>query len=71
MDDPDRRLIETLWRSADDVRWASCTYRFDPGHAAAALAARGIRVSPSRARSSGILGLTHRIFEWADGGTRT
>ncbi|GEO82424.1 adenosylhomocysteinase [Pararhodospirillum oryzae] len=63
-------LIETLKALGADVRWASCNIYSTQDHAAAAIAAAG---TPVFARKGETLteywDYTHKIFEWADGGT--
>src|SRR5258706_16234866 len=63
-------LIETLAALGADVRWASCNIYSTQDHAAAAIAARGIPVFAVKGESlADYWDYTHRIFEWADGGT--
>src|SRR5918996_818976 len=63
-------LIETLKALEADIRWASCNIYSTQDHAAAAVAARGIPVFAYKGESlEEYWDYTHRIFEWADGGT--
>src|SRR4051812_20945986 len=63
-------LIETLKALGADVRWASCNIYSTQDHAAAAIAAAGIPVFAIKGESlEDYWDYTHRIFEWADGGT--
>ena len=63
-------LIETLADLGADIRWASCNIFSTQDHAAAAIAARGIPVFAYKGESlEDYWEYTHRIFEWADGGT--
>ena len=63
-------LIETLVRLGAEVRWASCNIFSTQDHAAAAIAAAGIPVFAYKGESlEEYWEFTHRIFEWADGGT--
>ena len=63
-------LIETLAALGADIRWASCNIFSTQDHAAAAIAARGIPVFAYKGESlQDYWQYTHRIFEWADGGT--
>ncbi len=63
-------LIETLAALGADIRWASCNIYSTQDHAAAALAAKGIPVFAYKGESlEEYWDYTHRIFEWADGGT--
>src|SRR5207249_692602 len=63
-------LIETLTALGADVRWASCNIFSTQDHAAAAIAAAGTPVFAVKGESlSDYWDYTHRIFEWADGGT--
>jgi adenosylhomocysteinase len=63
-------LIETLQALGAEVRWASCNIYSTQDHAAAAIAATG---TPVFAVKGELLDeywdYTHRIFEWADGGS--
>jgi adenosylhomocysteinase len=63
-------LIETLEALGADVRWASCNIYSTQDHAAAAIAADGTPVFAVKGESlEDYWDYTHRIFEWADGGT--
>ena len=63
-------LIETLKALGADVRWASCNIYSTQDHAAAAIAAAGIPVFAVKGETlEEYWEYTHRIFEWADGGT--
>ena len=63
-------LIETLKALGADVRWASCNIYSTQDHAAAAIAAAGTPVFAIKGESlTDYWEYTHRIFEWADGGT--
>ena len=63
-------LIETLKALGADVRWASCNIYSTQDHAAAAIAAAGTPVFAVKGESlKEYWDYTHRIFEWADGGT--
>jgi adenosylhomocysteinase len=63
-------LIETLKALGADLRWASCNIYSSQDHAAAAIAASGIPVFAVKGESLvDYWEYTHRIFEWADGGT--
>ncbi|MBM3600083.1 MAG: adenosylhomocysteinase [Alphaproteobacteria bacterium] len=63
-------LIETLKHLGADVRWASCNIYSTQDHAAAAIAAGGTPVFAYKGESlNEYWDFTHRIFEWADGGT--
>ena len=63
-------LIETLKALGADVRWASCNIYSTQDHAAAAIAAAGTPVFAIKGESlDDYWDYTHRIFEWADGGT--
>src|SRR5947199_6917698 len=63
-------LIETLKALGADVRWASCNIYSTQDHAAAAIAAGGTAVFAIKGESlEDYWEYTHRIFEWADGGT--
>jgi len=65
-------LIETLTALGADVRWASCNIYSTQDHAAAAVAAGGTPVFAVKGESlEDYWDYTHRIFEWADGGTPT
>ena len=63
-------LIETLVKLGAEVRWASCNIFSTQDHAAAAIAAAGVPVFAYKGESlTEYWEFTHRIFEWADGGT--
>ena len=63
-------LIETLKALGAEVRWASCNIFSTQDHAAAAIAAGGTPVFAVKGESLvDYWDYTHRIFEWADGGT--
>jgi adenosylhomocysteinase len=63
-------LIETLKALGADVRWASCNIYSTQDHAASAIAASGTPVFAIKGESlKDYWDYTHRIFEWADGGT--
>ena len=63
-------LIETLKHLGADIRWASCNIYSTQDHAAAAIAAAGIPVFAYKGENlTEYWDYTHRIFEWADGGT--
>ena len=63
-------LIETLKALGADVRWASCNIFSTQDHAAAAIAKGGTPVFAYKGESlDEYWEYTHRIFEWADGGT--
>ena len=63
-------LIETLQALGAAVRWASCNIFSTQDHAAAAIAAAGTAVFAWKGESLGdYWEYTHRIFEWADGGS--
>ena len=63
-------LIETLSALGADVRWASCNIYSTQDHAAAAIAETGVPVFATKGESlEEYWDYTHRIFEWADGGT--
>src|ERR1700704_4759467 len=63
-------LIETLQALGADVRWASCNIYSTQDHAAAAIAAANTPVFAVKGESlQDYWDYTHRIFEWADGGT--
>jgi adenosylhomocysteinase len=63
-------LIETLKALGADVRWASCNIYSTQDHAAAAIAAGGTPVFAYKGETlEEYWEFTHRIFEWADGGT--
>ncbi|MBX3119860.1 MAG: adenosylhomocysteinase [Fimbriimonadaceae bacterium] len=63
-------LIETLNALGAEVRWASCNIYSTQDHAAAAIAAGGTPVFAYKGETlDEYWAYTHRIFEWADGGT--
>src|SRR5438445_7902175 len=63
-------LIETLKALGADIRWASCNIYSTQDHAAAAIAAGGTPVFAIKGESlEDYWDYTHRIFEWADGGS--
>src|SRR5580693_562828 len=63
-------LIETLRALGADVRWASCNIYSTQDHAAAAIAATGTPVFAVKGENlKDYWDYTHRIFEWADGGS--
>jgi len=63
-------LIETLVALGAQVRWASCNIFSTQDHAAAAIAAAGVPVFAYKGENlEEYWEYTHRIFEWADGGT--
>jgi len=63
-------LIETLKALGADIRWASCNIYSTQDHAAAAIAATGTPVFAIKGESLvDYWDYTHRIFDWADGGT--
>ena len=63
-------LIETLTALGAAVCWASCNIFSTQDHAAAAIAASGVPVFARKGESLfDYWEYTHRIFEWADGGT--
>ncbi len=63
-------LIETLKALGADVRWASCNIYSTQDHAAAAIADGGTPVFAYKGEGlAEYWEFTHRIFEWADGGT--
>ena len=63
-------LIETLAALGADVRWASCNINSTQDHAAAAIADGGTPVFAVKGESlPEYWEYTHRIMEWADGGT--
>src|SRR5918997_2856855 len=63
-------LIETLKALGAEVRWASCNIFSTQDHAAAAIAYGGTPVFAKKGESlEEYWDYTHRIFEWADGGT--
>jgi len=63
-------LIETLVKLGAEVRWASCNIFSTQDHAAAAIAAAGVPVFAHKGESlEEYWEYTHRIMEWADGGS--
>ncbi len=63
-------LIETLVKLGAEVRWASCNIFSTQDHAAAAIANQGIPVYAFKGESlEEYWAYTHKIMEWADGGT--
>ncbi|MCB1762700.1 MAG: adenosylhomocysteinase [Gammaproteobacteria bacterium] len=63
-------LIETLTTLGAEVRWASCNIFSTQDHAAAAIAAEGVPVYAFKGETlEEYWAFTHKIFEWADGGT--
>src|ERR1700754_1525110 len=63
-------LIETLKALGAKVRWASCNIFSTQDQAAAAIAAAGTPVFAVKGESlEEYWDYTHKIFEWADGGT--
>jgi adenosylhomocysteinase len=65
-------LIETLKALGAEVRWASCNIYSTQDHAAAAIAASGTPVFAVKGETlKDYWDYTHRIFEWADGGSPT
>ena len=63
-------LIETLKALGADVRWASCNIYSTQDHAAAAIVEAGTPVFAYKGESlEEYWEFTHRIFDWADGGT--
>ena len=63
-------LIETLTALGAEVRWASCNIFSTQDHAAAAIAADNIPVYAYKGESlEEYWAYTHKIMEWADGGT--
>jgi adenosylhomocysteinase len=63
-------LIETLEALGADIRWASCNIYSTQDHAAAAIAAGGTPVYAYKGETlDEYWEFSHRIFEWADGGT--
>ena len=63
-------LIETLQALGAEVRWASCNIFSTQDHAAAAIAAASTPVFAYKGESlDEYWDFTHRIMEWADGGT--
>jgi len=63
-------LIETLQALGAGIRWASCNIYSTQDHAAAALAKKGTPIYAVKGETlAEYWDYTHRIFEWADGGT--
>ncbi|MBI5613131.1 MAG: adenosylhomocysteinase, partial [Gammaproteobacteria bacterium] len=63
-------LIETLRALGADIRWASCNIFSTQDHAASAIAASGTPVFAYKGETlEEYWDYTHKIFEWADGGT--
>ncbi|MCP4128006.1 MAG: adenosylhomocysteinase [Gammaproteobacteria bacterium] len=63
-------LIETLVKLGAEVRWASCNIFSTQDHAAAAIAAQSIPVYAYKGETlEEYWNYTHRIMEWADGGS--
>ena len=63
-------LIETLKALGAEVRWASCNIYSTQDHAAAAIAASGTPVFAVKGENlKDYWDYTHRIFEWAGGGS--
>src|SRR6478735_8519913 len=63
-------LIETLTALGAEVRWCSCNIFSTQDHAAAAIAAAGVPVFAFKGETlEEYWEFTHRILEWADGGT--
>ncbi|HEY7607809.1 MAG TPA: adenosylhomocysteinase [Alphaproteobacteria bacterium] len=63
-------LIETLQALGAGIRWASCNIYSTQDHAAAALAKTGTPIYAVKGETlDEYWDYTHRIFEWADGGT--
>ncbi len=63
-------LIETLRALGAEVRWASCNIFSTQDHAAAAIATEGVPVYAYKGESlEEYWEFTHKIMEWADGGT--
>ena len=63
-------LIRTLVKLGADVRWASCNIFSTQDHAAAAIADQDIPVFAFKGETlDEYWDFTHRIMEWADGGT--
>ncbi|MCP4142141.1 MAG: adenosylhomocysteinase [Chloroflexi bacterium] len=63
-------LIKTLTALGADVRWASCNIYSTQDHAAAAIADLDVPVFAYKGESlDEYWEYTHRIMEWADGGT--
>jgi adenosylhomocysteinase len=63
-------LIETLQALGAEIRWASCNIYSTQDHAAAAIAAKGTPVFAIKGEKLvDYWEYTHRILQWADGGT--
>ncbi|MGZ3457912.1 MAG: adenosylhomocysteinase [Archangium sp.] len=63
-------LIQTLEALGAEIRWASCNIYSTQDHAAAAIAASGTPVYAYKGETlEEYWEYTHRIFDWADGGT--
>src|SRR5262249_24464308 len=63
-------LIETLQALGAEIRWASCNIFSTQDHAAAAIAAKGTPVFAKKGETlEEYWDYTHRILQWADGGT--
>ncbi|MBI3704093.1 MAG: adenosylhomocysteinase [Rhizobiales bacterium] len=63
-------LIETLQALGADIRWASCNIYSTQDHAAAAVVKKGTPIFAVKGETlTEYWDYTHRIFEWADGGT--
>ncbi len=63
-------LIETLTALGAEVRWASCNIYSTQDHAAAAIAADSVPVFAFKGETlTEYWDYTHRIMQWADGGT--
>jgi adenosylhomocysteinase len=63
-------LIETLQALGAEIRWASCNIFSTQDHAAAAIAAKGTPVFAKKGETLvEYWDYTHRILQWADGGT--
>jgi adenosylhomocysteinase len=63
-------LIQTLEAIGAEIRWASCNIFSTQDHAAAAIAANGTPVFAYKGETlEEYWDYTHRIFEWADGGS--
>jgi len=63
-------LIESLKALGADIRWVSCNIFSTQDHAAAAIAAGGTPVFAYKGETlEEYWDYTHRLFEWADGGS--